>query len=89
MYEQEGYAVPAGLYHAAVGKMVVEHMERVHPAVISHAMESQADQTLEAIRCILNNDRLEDRDCCKRIEALVQLFFQELGVRTGRHRENT
>lgn len=85
MPDKNGYAVPTGLYHAVVGQMVVEHMERVHPAVITSAMESRAVQTLEAIRCILDNDRLDDQDCYARIESLVRLFFQELGIKTNRH----
>lgn len=35
---------PTALYHAAVGKMVLEHMERVHPTVISQAVENRAVQ---------------------------------------------
>ena len=87
MSDQNGYAVPAGLYYAVVGQMVVEHMERVHPTVLSHAMETRAVQTLEAIRCVLENDRLDDQDCYKRIDNLVQLFFQELEIRIDRHGE--
>ena len=42
-----------GLCCAAVGKLMISHMERTHPAVISQAVESKAVQTLEAIRYIL------------------------------------
>ena len=81
------YDIPTALCHAAVGKIVMEHMERLHPAVISSAVESRAVQTLEAIRCVLENDRLDDQDCYKRIDNLVQLFFQELEIRIDRHGE--
>ena len=76
---------PIALYYAAVGKMVLEYMERVHPAVISQAVENRAVQTLEAIRCILENDRLSDPECVQRVENLTRLFFQELGVKIERH----
>ena len=76
--------VPTALYHAAVGKMVLDHMERVHPSVISSAVESRAVQTLEAIRCILENDRLSDPECVQRVENLVRLFFQELDIKIER-----
>lgn len=78
---------PTALYHAAVSKMEPDRMARVHPAVISKAVENQAVQTLEAVRCILENDRLNDVECCERVENLVRLFFQELGVRINRHNE--
>ena len=76
--------VPTALYHAAVGKMVLDHMERVHTSVISSAVESRAVQTLEAIRCILDNGRLDDQECCQRIDSIVSLFYRELEIDTGR-----
>ena len=62
---------PKALYHAVVGKMVLEHMERVHPAVISQAVENRAVQTLEAIRCILENNRLSDPECVQRVDGQI------------------
>ena len=73
-----------GLCYAAVGKLILSHMERTHPTVISQAVESKAVQTLEAIRCILENDRLTDPECVQRVEKLVQLFYQELNVKIER-----
>ena len=78
------YDIPTALCHAAVGKIVMEHMERLHPAVISSAVESRAVQTLEAIRCILDNGRLDDQECCQRIDSIVSLFYRELEIDTGR-----
>ncbi len=75
---------PTALCHAAVGKLVLDHMERLHPEVILQAVESQAVQTLEAIRCILENDRLSDPECVQRVENLVRLFFQELDIKIER-----
>lgn len=76
---------PTALYHAAVGKMVLEHVERIHPTVISQAVENRAVQTLEAIRCILENDRLSDSECVQRVENMIQLFFRELNIKIERH----
>lgn len=76
---------PTALYHAVVGKMVLEHMERVHPTVISQAVENRAVQTLEAIRCVLENDRLSDPECVQRVENLIRLFYQELDIKIERH----
>ena len=75
---------PTALYHAVVGRMVLEHMERVHPSVISSAVESRAVQTLEAIRCILENNRLSDPECVQRVDGLIRLFYQELDIKIER-----
>ena len=84
MRSPNGPDTPTALCHAAVGKLVLDHMERLHPAVISQAVESQAVQPLEAIRCILENDRLSDPECVQRVENLVRLFFQELDIKIER-----
>lgn len=78
---------PTALYHAVVGKLVLEHMERVHPAVISQAVENRVVQTLEAIRCVLENDRLSDPECVQRVENLIRLFYQELDIKIERQRD--
>ena len=75
---------PPALYHAVVGRMVLEHMERVHPTVISQAVENRAVQTLEAIRCILENNRLSDPECVQRVDGLIRLFYQELDIKIER-----
>ena len=77
---------PTALYHAVVGRMVLEHMERVHPTVISQAVENRAVQTLEAIRCILENNRLSDPECVQRVDGLIRLFYQELDIKIERQR---
>ena len=84
MRSPNGPDTPTALCHAAVGKLVLDHMERLHPAVIAQAVKSQAVQTLEAIRCILENDRLSDPECVQRVEKLVQLFDRELNVKIER-----
>lgn len=84
MRSPNGPDTPTAICHAAVGKMVLDHMERIHPAVISQAVESQAVQTLEAIRCVLENDRLSDPECVRRVENLIRLFFQELDIKIER-----
>lgn len=78
---------PMALYHAVVGRMVLEHMERVHPMVISQAVENRAVQTLEAIRCVLENDRLTDPECVQLVENLIRLFFQELDIKIERQKD--
>lgn len=51
---------PTALYHAVVGKMVLEHMERVHPTVISQAVENRAVQC-SATGFLRNPDRINEK----------------------------
>ena len=50
-------------------------------------MESRAVRTLEAIRCILENDKFSDPECFERIDSLLLQFFKELDVKINRHNE--
>lgn len=86
MSKPTGYDIPTALCQAAVGKIVLEHMEQVPSELLSQAIESRAVQTLEAVRCILENDRLTDEACAVRIDHLTALFFQELGIKIRRNR---
>lgn len=43
--------------------------------------EVLAVQTLEGIRCVLENGRLSNEDCCRRIENLIRLYYRELGAK--------
>lgn len=85
MHSQDQNHIPTGLYYAALGKTILDYTGRLHPAVLQHAMESRAIQTLEAIRCILENDALDDPDCIQRIDSLIKLFYQELDIKIRRH----
>lgn len=75
------------LYHASLGKMVLDYAERTDTAVIERAMENRAIRTLEAIRRVLEDDRYDDPECFERVDALVMLYFRELEIRINRHNE--
>lgn len=87
MFEKKEFPIPTALYHAELGKIVADYVEGIDPAVLQSAIENRAVQTLEAIRCILDNSRLDDPECFQRIDTLVRLFFQELNVKVDRHSE--
>ena len=82
------YDVPTAIYYATLGKMVLDYMGRLHPAVIQRTIESRAVQTLEGIRFIMENKRLNDQQCCEQIDQLIALFFQELEIKINRHNES-
>lgn len=75
------------LYYASLGKMVLDHVGKIDPAVIEKAMESRAVRTLEAIRWVLEDDALDDPECFQRVDDLVMLYFRELEIRINRHNE--
>ncbi|NBI09517.1 hypothetical protein D1641_05705 [Colidextribacter sp. OB.20] len=87
MLKKEEFPISTTLYHAELGRMVADYVGRIDPDVLQSAIESRAVQTLEAIRCILNNSQLDDPGCFQRIDTLVKLFFQELEVNVNRHSE--
>lgn len=87
MYNQDRNSVANSLCCAALGKTILDYTGRLHPAVLQHAIESRAVQTLEAIRCILDNGTLDDPECFKRIDRLIGLFYQELDIKINRHNE--
>lgn len=79
--------IPTALYHAALGRMVLDYVKREDTEAIRQAMESRAVSTLEEIRRILDDDTLNDAECFYKIDELVMLFFRALEVRTQRHQE--
>lgn len=83
----EKTAVATALYQAEFGKMVLNYVGKIDPAVIEKAMESRAIRTLEAIRWVLENDQFDDPECFERVDALVMTFFRELEINVNRHNE--
>lgn len=87
MPPNEKIDIPHALYHAPLGKLVVDYIGQIHPTVIEEAMESRSVRTLEAIRQILQDNRYTDPECFEVIDELVIQFFQDLEVRFDRHSE--
>lgn len=83
--EDKKESLPVALYHAELGRMISTYVGRIHPAVIEKAMENRAIRTLETIRQILEDDRYDDPECFRQVDALITLFFHELEVQIGRH----
>lgn len=87
MSSQNKQDIPITLYHEVMGQMMLDYVEHIHPTVIEKAMENRAIRTLEAIRRILEDDSYNDPECFERVDALVMLFFKELGININRHSE--
>ncbi len=80
--------VPRALYCTVGDYVRLETLsEEQEEKIIRRAMESLAIQTLEQIYQVLENDDYDDPECFERVDALVMLFFKELGININRHSE--
>lgn len=72
------------MYENAVGKLVVDYLESLGTVELPALAESSALKLIAEIKDILDNDDLEDPECFRRIDALVDAFHVR-NVPTGRH----
>lgn len=72
------------LYARAIGWEVLQYLKREHPEHIAEKVEQDALCVLEQIQKILNDNTLDDFNCCKRIELIVKTFYAN-GLSTERH----
>ena len=84
---REDRDVPRALYHAALGRTVLDYIKREDGQVIRQAMECRAAGVVEQIFRILEDEELEDPDCLLKIDAIIRLYFNELELRCDRHIE--
>lgn len=69
----------------AIGTEVLEHLKRIWiPERLAQEMESRALKALGDIRRVLNDDELDDPECFRRIEAIVNAM-EGNGLYTTRH----
>lgn len=72
------------MYAKAVGELVLNYVESVcalpEPETINH----QAVRLIVKIKEILDDDTLDDPDCFRRIETIVELYHKA-GIGTARH----
>lgn len=84
---REDHDVPSALYHASLGRTVLDYIKREDGQVIRQAMECRAAGVVEQIFRILEDEELEDPDCLLKIDAIIRLYFNELELRCDRHIE--
>ncbi|MCI8304744.1 MAG: hypothetical protein HFF52_08965 [Lawsonibacter sp.] len=88
MSDERDYHVPSALYHFTAKYIAMDTInEEKKQEIIQNIMESKAVRTLEAIRCILEDDRYSDPECFEIVDALITLYFRELEVKINRHTE--
>ena len=75
------WTVSESLAAQAIGRAVLDNLDRESLAL---AVNAAALELLEEIRVILNDERLDDRECFHRIDALVSAFDRR-GIAVARH----
>ena len=79
------YTIAEELVAHDVGLAVLEYLsDRWTPDRLAQEAENRALKVLEDIRRILDDKDLEDPECFRRIEAIVNVL-EENGIRTTRH----
>jgi len=71
------------MYAKAIGDLAISYLEEQGFSA-PDGVESRALAVISQIRDILNDDTLDDPECFRRIEAIVELFY-DAGLSTTRH----
>lgn len=72
------------LYKNALGELAVNYLESLEPQEIRPLAESEAVKLIAEIQGILNDEALEDPECFRRIDAIVDTFHAR-GIPVNRH----
>lgn len=75
------WTVSESLAAQAIGQAVLDNLDRES---LARAVNAAALELLEEIRVILNDERLDDRECFHRIDKLVSAFDRR-GIAVARH----
>ncbi len=76
--------IAKNLYKNALGELAVKYLESLEPQEIRPLAESEAVKLIAEIQGILNDETLEDPECFRRIDAIVDAFHAR-GIPTDRH----
>lgn len=72
------------MYAQAIGQEVVKFICSFRPGDLIPLVNQESLSLLAAIKAILDDDSLDDPQCFRRIEALVDAFYAH-GIPTDRH----
>lgn len=84
MKDEMGLEVSKGSYEQAIGRMVLEYVDKFKPYELSPLAESEAMRLIAKIKMILDDDDVSDSECFHRIDEIVDAF-NENGIYTHRH----
>lgn len=84
MGETRGAAIPEIIWARVIGQEVLKFIKDSDPEKLDRRINCEALILLERIRSILDDDILDDPECFRRIEAIVDAFDAS-GIPTARH----
>ena len=76
--------IPQSLYEKVIGQQVLEYVEALRAEELLASVESEALKLLSEIKAILDDDAIEDPECFRRIDAIVNAFWSR-GIDTSRN----
>lgn len=82
--DEMGLEISKSSYEQAIGRMVLEYIDKFKPYELSPLAESEAMRLIAKIKMILDDDDVSDPECFHRIDEIVDAF-NENGVYTHRH----
>ncbi len=72
------------IYAKALGDLVLSYLDAQGFPPLPDTVETRALETLSNIKAVLDDQTLDDPDCCGRIEAIVEEFYAA-GLYASRH----
>ena len=78
------FSVEKELAARAIGLEVLAYLKMWTPEGLAHTVESQALKALEDIRKVLNDKDLDDPECFRRVEAIINAL-EANGISISRH----
>lgn len=82
--DEMGLEISKSAYEAAIGRVVLEYIDKFKPYELSPVVESDALRTICRIRDILDDDDLGDPECFHRIDEIISELDQ-INLYTHRH----
>ena len=76
--------IPQALYGNAVEHLVITYVKTLKAEDLLSLMESEAVQLLTQIKAILDDNTLDDAQCFRRMEKIVDTLGEK-GIYTSRH----
>ena len=72
------------IYAQALGSLLLSYLDAQGCPPLPDTVETRALAAISNIKAILDDEALNDADCCQRIEAIVREFHAN-GLDTSRH----
>lgn len=84
MIDEMGFEDSRSMYEQAIGRVVLDYVDKFKPYELSPIVESEALKVICKIRDVLNSDDLGEPECFYRIDEIISAF-DKVGLYTHRH----